>query len=53
MLLTRPFLIFRDNSVLFNSLTFIVFFAVALGLHYAPLRWYTRKVKVLVALSAS
>jgi hypothetical protein len=29
--------------VLFNSLTFIVFFAVVLALHYAPLPWQTRK----------
>jgi alginate O-acetyltransferase complex protein AlgI len=39
--------------VLFNSLTFIVFFAVVLALHYASLPWHTKKVKLLVALSAS
>lgn len=39
--------------MLFNSLTFIVFFAAVLALHYPSLRWYTKKVKVLVTLSAS
>ena len=39
--------------MLFNSLSFIVFFAVVLALHYAPLGGYTKKVKFLVALSAS
>jgi alginate O-acetyltransferase complex protein AlgI len=35
--------------VLFNSLTFVVFFAVVLGLHYAPLPWRTKKVNLLIA----
>lgn len=35
--------------MLFNSLTFVVFFAVVLGLHNAPLSWRTKKVNLLVA----
>jgi len=35
--------------VLFNSLTFIVFFAVVLGLHYLPLSWQIKKSNLLVA----
>lgn len=36
-------------DVLFNSLTFIVFFAVVLGLHYLPLGWRIKKSNLLVA----
>ncbi len=35
--------------MLFNSLTFIVFFAVVLGLHNAPLPWRGKKIILLVA----
>lgn len=35
--------------MLFNSLTFIVFFVVVLALHYSPLSWHTKKVNLLVA----
>jgi alginate O-acetyltransferase complex protein AlgI len=35
--------------VLFNSLTFVVFFTVVLAVHYAPLSWRTKKVNLLVA----
>lgn len=35
--------------MLFNSLTFIVFFAVVLALHYAPLPWRTKKINLLLA----
>lgn len=35
--------------MLFNSLTFIVFFAVVLALHYAPLPWTVKKVNLLIA----
>ncbi len=38
-----------DAAVLFNSLTFIVFFAVVLALHYAPLPWRVKKGNLLVA----
>jgi D-alanyl-lipoteichoic acid acyltransferase DltB (MBOAT superfamily) len=34
--------------VLFNSLTFIVFFAIVLALHHAPLAWRTRKANLLI-----
>jgi len=35
--------------VLFNSLTFVVFFAVVLALHAAPLPWRAKKTNLLVA----
>ncbi|GMR17201.1 MAG: MBOAT family protein [Gammaproteobacteria bacterium] len=35
--------------MLFNSLTFIVFFAVVLALHNAPLGWQTKKTNLLIA----
>ena len=35
--------------MVFNSLTFIVFFACVLALHSLPLPWKTRKVNLLVA----
>jgi alginate O-acetyltransferase complex protein AlgI len=35
--------------VLFNSLTFLVFFAVVLALHALPLPWRTKKFNLLVA----
>ena len=35
--------------MLFNSLTFLLFLAVVLGLHSLPLSWRTRKINLLVA----
>ena len=35
--------------MLFNSLTFILFFAVVLLLHYAPFAWRTKKFNLLAA----
>jgi alginate O-acetyltransferase complex protein AlgI len=35
--------------MLFNSLTFAVFFAVVLGLHNLPLSWHVKKINLLVA----
>jgi hypothetical protein len=35
--------------VLFNSLTFIAFFAVVLVLHNAPLPWKVKKINLLLA----
>jgi alginate O-acetyltransferase complex protein AlgI len=35
--------------VLFNSLTFVVFFVLVLALHSAPLGWKTRKTNLLIA----
>jgi len=35
--------------VLFNSLTFIVFFVLVLALHNAPLAWTTKKTNLLIA----
>jgi D-alanyl-lipoteichoic acid acyltransferase DltB (MBOAT superfamily) len=35
--------------VLFNSLTFIVFFVLVLALHNAPLSWSTKKTNLLIA----
>jgi alginate O-acetyltransferase complex protein AlgI len=35
--------------VTFNSLTFLVFFAIVLALHYAPLPWRVKKLNLLVA----
>lgn len=34
--------------MLFNSLTFIVFFTIVLAFHYSPLSWKTKKVILLV-----
>ena len=35
--------------MLFNSLTFVVFFALVLALHKAPLGWTTKKANLLIA----
>ena len=35
--------------MLFNSLTFIAFFAIVLALHYAPLPWRAKKLNLLLA----
>ena len=35
--------------MLFNSLTFIAFFAVVLALHNAPLPWKVKKTNLLLA----
>lgn len=35
--------------MLFNSLTFLVFFAIILGLHSLPLNWQTKKFNLLIA----
>jgi len=35
--------------MLFNSLTFIVFFVLVLALHNAPLSWTTKKTNLLIA----
>ena len=35
--------------MLFNSLTFIVFFVLVLALHNAPLSWSTKKTNLLIA----
>ena len=35
--------------MVFNSLTFLLFFALVLGLHYLPLRWSLKKFNLLVA----
>lgn len=35
--------------MVFNSLTFIVFFAVILGIYYLPLKWATHKIILLTA----
>ncbi len=35
--------------MVFNSLTFMVFFAIVLALHSLPLRWTTRKINLLIA----
>ncbi len=35
--------------MLFNSLTFIVFFCVVLALHYAPFPWRVKKFNLLIA----
>lgn len=35
--------------MLFNSLTFVVFFAIVLALHYAPLPWRVKKTNLLIA----
>jgi alginate O-acetyltransferase complex protein AlgI len=35
--------------VLFNSLTFVVFFAIVLALHYSPLSWTFKKSNLLIA----
>ncbi|MEO5721952.1 MAG: MBOAT family O-acyltransferase, partial [Chthoniobacterales bacterium] len=36
-------------AMLFNSLTFIAFFAIVLALHYAPLPWTVKKFNLLLA----
>ena len=38
-----------ELSVLFNSLTFMVFFVLVLALHNAPLSWTTKKTNLLIA----
>ena len=35
--------------MVFNSLTFVVFFAIVLALHAMPLSWTTKKVNLLIA----
>ena len=35
--------------MLFNSLTFVVFFVLVLALHNAPLAWKTKKTNLLIA----
>ena len=35
--------------MVFNSLTFVVFFALVLGLHSLPLPWTAKKVNLLIA----
>jgi len=35
--------------MLFNSLTFVVFFVVVLALHYLPLAWRIKKINLLLA----
>ncbi|MGH8123303.1 MAG: MBOAT family O-acyltransferase [Rudaea sp.] len=35
--------------MVFNSLTFVVFFACVLGLHSMPFSWTTRKINLLIA----
>ena len=35
--------------MLFNSLTFVVFFALVLALHYMPFAWRTKKFNLLIA----
>jgi hypothetical protein len=35
--------------MVFNSLTFLVFFLVVLSLHHLPLPWRVRKVNLLLA----
>jgi len=35
--------------LLFNSLTFIVFLAIVVALHYAPLSWRMKKINLLIA----
>ncbi len=35
--------------MVFNSLTFVFFFAIVLGLHWLPLPWTARKVNLLLA----
>lgn len=35
--------------MLFNSLTFVVFFVLVLALHHAPLGWTTKKANLLIA----
>ena len=35
--------------MLFNSLTFVVFFAIVLALHYAPFSWRVKKSNLLIA----
>jgi len=36
-------------ALLFNSLTFVVFFAIVAALHYAPLSWRVKKINLLIA----
>ena len=35
--------------MLFNSLTFIAFFAIVAALHYAPFPWRIKKINLLLA----
>ena len=37
------------DALLFNSLTFVVFFAAVLALHFAPLPWTVKKLNLLIA----
>ena len=36
-------------ALVFNSITFVVFFACVLGLHSLPLSWTTKKINLLIA----
>lgn len=36
-------------ALLFNSLTFVVFFAIVVALHHAPLSWRMKKISLLIA----
>ena len=35
--------------MLFNSLTFVVFFSIVLTLHYLPFSWRQKKINLLIA----
>jgi len=35
--------------MIFNSLTFIVFFAIVLAMHNAPFSWHQKKINLLIA----
>ena len=35
--------------MLFNSLTFVVFFAIVVALHYSPFPWRVKKFNLLIA----
>ncbi len=39
----------ESRRVLFNSLTFVVFFAIVVALHSAPLPWRVKKFNLLIA----
>jgi alginate O-acetyltransferase complex protein AlgI len=38
-----------EPQLLFNSLTFIVFFAAVMAIHYSPISWTAKKCSLLVA----
>jgi alginate O-acetyltransferase complex protein AlgI len=39
----------KEQRLLFNSLTFLVFFAITLGIYYLPLSWRLKKWHLLLA----